>query len=1060
MSCPVAKLSVLGVLNEIRDLKTQLEGSFDRRTLAEWFGWIQQNLPRALEGTDQDTRLHMLGNLCERAAPEAIRTAVQDIEDHLSLMTWDDFFGQLVARAQASQGVFKWDNEAELLLNDRPRLVGAPAFRFRAPSRQVLAVPAEDVVMRDVEADSKPLLRLDAEQRWTELVRLMNDSMAVLFEGSEAKALLQWLLIDGGANWNATGAAFMQGKLYALVDMEQPPMIPPSVKVELTTEQTFEGIRQALHAFGVLPSTADKYVAKLEEEYQQVLDSQEGAEVAAEAEEQVALETPSPSSFTVTAAVRHCYEDDATEQGPLVVHATFQPPDNYSSVRKWLEGADCVGDIRAQLRDLRYHGVSIQSDFVFHVGHHYELEALFVATRDPLESLQQTDYERVPQTVHPKQQAVADMILQQIEACTRGRTFSRYEFVVLVPRFNSLANQTTDRIEQLVVRAALTLGSGRTVEYHVVKHEVAERAPAFRQFCDAVVDPGNEDVLYVLVADECHWGLQRDGMQDSLLHYHDLRKQSNVVTLMVSATPYAVLTKSSRIPEIYSEPDSLLLKTLQTFDSTCEQKSVELHVRKRGVDRTVECDLYPTGWRHGASCVQLNTVLPLNRFNKQDTRVVSWFDALSDARCVCLEPRSLSRAGGNRLRIGLNLPAATTTTADLITVSVGGAACTNIRVVGTTTTWIECETPMLPDQVAGSASVVVSLPSVNDIVLPVTVDAPDASQYYGLDYFLSTVHEGEQAKKLIRSDLAFDAFVRAYRAKHNSDKNLPELLLCEYVFGMLLIGARQDGVDIARGVRALFHLGDSTADTRMLKALRFLRDRFLVAAGRSDDCVFNMSPTEPPKPEELAIIAGPLLFQRTETQQILEEMRTHRSMYIVRGVADEQKKATVDMTVRFIAPLRAARDALGWHRSSLSSAISVVERRAITSRNVLTALGVSTMSFLCAQRRIARASVMSSRWDPLTSVVTRHANTRILQSARITICAFPACWCWCKRPNGRHIPTYTAWTGQPHSNQYLLHVEHDLPGAWTNVSLRGRERLGALAVLSGDARNDAILHAA
>ena len=70
----------------------------------------------------------------------------------------------------------------------------------------------------------------------------------------------------------------------------------------------------------------------------------------------------------------------------------------------------------------------------------------------------------------------------------------------------------------------------------------------------------NDKCLYITIADECHWGPTACQAHDKMVNdYHDnpastdseLLQRKNHIVLLVSATPYNVLSRNSRIPEEY-----------------------------------------------------------------------------------------------------------------------------------------------------------------------------------------------------------------------------------------------------------------------------------------------------------------------------------------------------------------------------------------------------------------------------------------------------------------------------------------------------------------------------
>ncbi|CAM9276681.1 unnamed protein product [Phaeothamnion confervicola] len=60
-------------------------------------------------------------------------------------------------------------------------------------------------------------------------------------------------------------------------------------------------------------------------------------------------------------------------------------------------------------------------------------------------------------------------------------------------------------------------------------------------------DLGKPDTLCVVIADECHYAPTKGGAHDKFVNDADLCNAENVVTLLVSATPYNCLTKDTRI---------------------------------------------------------------------------------------------------------------------------------------------------------------------------------------------------------------------------------------------------------------------------------------------------------------------------------------------------------------------------------------------------------------------------------------------------------------------------------------------------------------------------------
>ena len=88
----------------------------------------------------------------------------------------------------------------------------------------------------------------------------------------------------------------------------------------------------------------------------------------------------------------------------------------------------------------------------------------------------------------------------------------------------------------------------RVIRY--TKPQKAEVLESFRAFKARATM--KKHTLFVVIADECHWGAIKDKAHDTYINDPELLNLSNVVTLPVSATPYCLLTLDSRLPEWYT----------------------------------------------------------------------------------------------------------------------------------------------------------------------------------------------------------------------------------------------------------------------------------------------------------------------------------------------------------------------------------------------------------------------------------------------------------------------------------------------------------------------------
>ena len=118
--------------------------------------------------------------------------------------------------------------------------------------------------------------------------------------------------------------------------------------------------------------------------------------------------------------------------------------------------------------------------------------------------------------------------------------------MIFTANLTSVADQTLRRVE-----GRGTCGNDpekakrRVVRY--TKPKAAEDLPEFTLFKQRVeTNPGT---LFVVIADECHWGALQAKPHDRYVNDADLCQKENVVVLLVSATPYCLLTADSRLPK-------------------------------------------------------------------------------------------------------------------------------------------------------------------------------------------------------------------------------------------------------------------------------------------------------------------------------------------------------------------------------------------------------------------------------------------------------------------------------------------------------------------------------
>ena len=169
--------------------------------------------------------------------------------------------------------------------------------------------------------------------------------------------------------------------------------------------------------------------------------------------------------------------------------------------------------------------------------------------------------------VFPQQKAVAERLLQRVKKVLEKsdkalKTFCGLNFCVLVPVMNTLRDQTAARINEWVLCDGIqhfepssdlgdhSVGGNPSSSHKVPWEAVMTHHDSYKDQVDRFKKAAkkNEDQLFVIVVDECHHSYTSSGYYSKFVNDDELMKLSNVLVVMVSATPYANLTANSRIP--------------------------------------------------------------------------------------------------------------------------------------------------------------------------------------------------------------------------------------------------------------------------------------------------------------------------------------------------------------------------------------------------------------------------------------------------------------------------------------------------------------------------------
>ena len=185
-----------------------------------------------------------------------------------------------------------------------------------------------------------------------------------------------------------------------------------------------------------------------------------------------------------------------------------------------------------------------------------------------------------------------------------SRAFDDVDFVVYTARYRMLSDQTEKRIchphagvlskEELEARH-----EGNVKKRLFMYVRSAETEKRFEQLKKDIQE--KPTTLFIIIADECHWGITKD--KDQMPSAHNLfinewgkeKSPRNVVVLQISATPFNLLTQNSRLPEVkcillskeistihknYEAGDLLVLESESDLGEDVREtsKEVELHV--------------------------------------------------------------------------------------------------------------------------------------------------------------------------------------------------------------------------------------------------------------------------------------------------------------------------------------------------------------------------------------------------------------------------------------------------------------------------------------------------
>ena len=206
---------------------------------------------------------------------------------------------------------------------------------------------------------------------------------------------------------------------------------------------------------------------------------------------------------------------------------------------------------------------------------------------------------------YPSQIEMALILKKRIHAIMRHYhkiaklkdAFDDVDFRVFTARYRMLSDQTEKRIRHpdagVLRREKLEANEESDLRKRIFMYLLSKETEMhFDQLKQSVQQ--NPRTLFVIIADECHWGITRDKEGKTAAHNMYINEwckensPSNVLVVQISATPFNLLTRDSRLPEVQcviSDENSTGCTAgdflvLETGEEEMKQisKKVELHV--------------------------------------------------------------------------------------------------------------------------------------------------------------------------------------------------------------------------------------------------------------------------------------------------------------------------------------------------------------------------------------------------------------------------------------------------------------------------------------------------
>ncbi|KAL9644082.1 hypothetical protein ABK040_005548 [Willaertia magna] len=141
--------------------------------------------------------------------------------------------------------------------------------------------------------------------------------------------------------------------------------------------------------------------------------------------------------------------------------------------------------------------------------------------------------------------------LREIIGEERCKQFTELSFLICSPNQNTLWDQNVKRLKQTELLPFIT--EKKDIKKIAIKY-FDKHIPHYQKFRERVKKESS--TLFVVVADECHYAITKEKAHDKIVNDSEnngsiLKEADNLFVLLVSATPYNVLSIDSNIPERY-----------------------------------------------------------------------------------------------------------------------------------------------------------------------------------------------------------------------------------------------------------------------------------------------------------------------------------------------------------------------------------------------------------------------------------------------------------------------------------------------------------------------------